>query len=91
MEALDTLRLNNHMCRKMDAILGSNYEDDRENTSEVIKSKDGSHLMRCPVNACSSSTYKLRRHLRDVHPTLSEQDQELAVEISRKIEHNKGE
>lgn len=90
-EAINQFRINIAMCSKMDDAFGSNYEDCGEKAVQLVKSKDGSHLVRCPLSKCSSTTYKLRRHLRDIHPTLPDVAHEFAVEISKKIERNKGE
>lgn len=88
--AVDDLKLNLKMCERMDLYFGSEYNDETEESFQVIKSKDGSRLLRCPLQNCSTKTFKLRRHLRDVHSTLSDEGQNLAVEISQKFERNKG-
>ena len=88
--AVDELKLNLNMCRRMDRIFGVDYKDETEESFQVLKAKDGSRLLRCPLQNCSTKTFKLRRHLRDVHPTLSDEGQDLAVEISQKFERNKG-
>ena len=79
------------MCSKMDEEFGEDYEGCVEDDAKVIKAKDGSHLTKCPISNCATKTFKLRRHLRDIHPSLSENVQEFAIDISKKIERNKGE
>ena len=82
-EAITLLTENIVMCSKMDSYLGNEYYDCRE-AEELKISKDGSHLVKCPLGKCNSTTYKLRRHLKDVHQGLTNEALEFAVDISTK-------
>ena len=91
-ETTQFLTCNWQICKKMDEILGcqdsnqSNQEDE-----QIIKLKDGSLKLTCPLINCNLRTFKLKRHLATVHNDLKSNDIEFAVEVARQMEKNKKE
>lgn len=57
--------------------------------TEVKKQKDGSYSQACPVLDCNSTTFKIRRHLKDIHTELSLNQIEYAVLLAKQISRNK--
>ena len=90
---IQNLKLNVKTCLKMDKILGC---DESENingdvdTNEVKKLKDGTRKLQCPLLSCSTKSFKLRRHLKDVHNNISDEALNYAMQMALKMERNKG-
>lgn len=56
----------------------------------VVKTlKDGTKQLECIISNCKVSTFKLRRHLVNMHPLLSEEQVKYALHMSRTFANNK--
>lgn len=92
--AHDKFERNIHVCIETDEILGVSenldYDDDLDISVPREKLKDGTRLLKCPLTPCSTSTFKLRRHLKQQHITLSEEQIDFAMNSARKFDTNKG-
>ena len=89
--AFRTLAVNFTKCSEMDEVIG-NFEDPELDTSDldiVETLKDGSPKLNCLVGNCRTSTYKLSRHLTDLHKNLSHEQIKYVVSMARIISRNK--
>lgn len=89
--AFRRLSVNFTKCKEMDDVLGS-YEDSNFDTCDVDNVetlKDGTRKLKCIIGSCQTSTYKLSRHINDLHKNLSNNQKEFAVQMARTISRNK--
>lgn len=91
-ELFTGVRLNIQTCDRLDLVLGADSidEEESETLDDISILKDGSHKLKCPIQHCISSTFKLKRHLKDVHKIETTEQLDLATQISQKMERNKG-
>ena len=91
-EALSNLKTNLQTCIKNDTVLGADESDVvNEGDNIQMKLKDGTRLLKCPIQNCKTSAYKLKRHISDIHKTLDEYQTQFALNLAQKMERNKGE
>ena len=84
------LRLNLETCIEIDGILGFNDTSvELPDNTDIVTLKDGTHKIRCPMHNCPASTYKIKRHINEVHDALSNTEKEFALKLAHTMERNK--
>ena len=63
--------------------------DEADGFDEIVKQKDGTLQVKCPLFGCPSKTFKLHRHFQSQHPEVEEKVIRYAIAISKHIEKNK--
>lgn len=84
--------LSNYMhCKRSDTILGADDINDSndEACDDIVIGKDGTHKLSCPMQHCSTRTFKIRRHLSDTHSDLTSKQIEYATNMAKIMERNK--
>jgi hypothetical protein len=89
------LLCNLQTCEKMDSVFGCDESTEEFNGDESTieeqdaeQQKDGSYRVNCPVEKCKTRTYKIKRHLADIH-LYSTDEQEYGTKMAKKIERNR--
>ena len=92
-EAQKFLVSNRVTARKADFLLGIEGEQiidyDSSDITQLQKLKDGTIQLLCPMANCNTETFKLRRHFKTCHSSLSSDAINYVVDIARVFARNK--
>ena len=90
-EAFEELFKTIKTCKEIDDMLGTSEalevsSDSTESNLHVLS--DGTKQCPCPIHKCSVKTFKIRRHLENIHKDLSKEQKDYAVKIAKVMANN---
>lgn len=92
-ETIEKYIQNIESCREMDELLGVSQSGENPNSDvdELKILSDGTKQCPCSMHLCNTVSFKIKRHIYSQHNTLSDDQKELAVRMSKVMANNRTE